>query len=162
MIASSLVNRCRLLVTAFAAWRRGPQAVDWTSVRAPLGDDDVVLQSPTHKWLRDLSRAVHPTQLCRHHPRVANRIAKHWHDPRRSEKLLRDLMADRRGLRRGFPPRIVDEIDRLYRHNAGRLNPMLRPSTPALRLVANPRAMGSASARPATHAGAAQELSRPG
>jgi len=162
MLVSRLISRCRLLVTAFAAWRRGPHAVNWTPARAPLGDDDVVLQSPTHEWLRDISRAVHPTQLCRHHPRVANRIAKHWSDPKRTEKLLSSLMADRRGFRRGFPPRIADEIDRLYRYNAGRLNPMLRPSQPAaLHLVPNPRPPGFVPSRPSAHPNAAPERSRP-
>jgi hypothetical protein len=57
---------------------------------------------------------------------VANRLAKAWHDPRRAERLLHDLLFDRRPFRRGFEPRITQEIDRLYRYNAGRLNPLLR------------------------------------
>lgn len=138
MFASRVMHPIRRILSSWIRWRHGDHAVDWPTVRAPLADDDVVLQSPTHLWLRDLSRAVHPTQLCRHHPRVANRIACTWHDPRRAERLLHDLLNDRRGNRRGFPPRIADEIDRLYRHNAGRVNPMLRRSPPDLRLVTSP------------------------
>jgi hypothetical protein len=134
-----LWSRIKLIATRarVAAFKLGgrPDAesrVEWQNVRAPLADADVVLQSPTHVWLRDLSRAVHPVQLCRHHPRVANRIAIAWHDPKRTDKLLHDLIFDRRAVRRGFPPRIALEIDRLYRYNAGRLNPLLRAPAPAV------------------------------
>lgn len=126
-----LAARVRVAATKLAGRRDAESQVDWETVRAPLGDADVVLQSPTHLWLRDLSRAVHPVQLCRHHPRVANRIAKAWHDPKRADRLLHDLIFDRRAIRRGFPPRIAQEIDRLYRYNAGRLNPLLRAPSPA-------------------------------
>lgn len=126
-----LATRVRLAFVRLRGERDVEAQVDWETVRAPLADHDVVLQSPTHLWLRDLSRAVHPVQLCRHHPRVANRIAKAWHDPKRAERLLHDLIFDRRQIRRGFPPRIAQEIDRLYRYNAGRLNPLLRPQAAA-------------------------------
>jgi hypothetical protein len=133
MLFTRIAVRCRLAATRFriAARRlrgvRNAEAqIEWDSVRAPLLDDDIVLQSPTHLWLRDLTRAVHPVRLCRHHPRVANRLAKAWHDPRRAERLLHDLLFDRRPFWRGFEPRITQEIDRLYRYNAGRLNPLLR------------------------------------
>jgi hypothetical protein len=150
MFGAPLIRRCRQLLAILATWGRASRSIDWRRLRSPPVDDDVVLQSPTHRWLRDLSRSVHPTQLCRHHPRVANRIAKHWPDARRTERLLHDLMVDRRGNRRGFPQRIAQEIDRLYRHNAGRLNPMLRRAThqqPSLHLV--PRSRGPASVPPA-------------
>lgn len=127
-----LVARARVAAVKLAGKHDAEVQVDWQTVRAPLADTDVVLQSPTHLWLRDLSRAVHPVQLCRHHPRVANRIAKAWHDPKRADRLLHDLIFDRRAVRRGFPPRIALEIDRLYRYNAGRLNPLLRAPAPAV------------------------------
>lgn len=140
MFAARVVQHCKRVLSIWTRLRHGVHAVDWPTVRAPLGDDDVVLQSPTHQWLRDVSRAVHPTQLCRHHPRVANRIACAWHDPKRTERLLSELMVDRRGTRRGFPPRIIEEIDRLYRHNAGRMNPILRRrGPPDLQLVPHSR-----------------------
>ncbi|MFO1219281.1 MAG: hypothetical protein U1E89_12970 [Burkholderiaceae bacterium] len=151
MLFARAAARCRLAVVRVRltlkrlAGARQPEAhVAWDTLRAPQVDDDVVLQSPTHVWLRELSRAVHPVQLCRHHPRVANRIAKAWHDPRRVERLLHDLMFDRRPFRRGFAPRIALEIDRLYRHNAGRVNPLLRPQPSALQ--------ADAAARQARHA----------
>lgn len=133
MLFTRIAARCRLAATRvriaarrLRGMRNAEEQVAWDSVRAPLMDDDVVLQSPTHIWLRDLSRAVHPVRLCRHHPRLANRLAKAWRDPRRAERLLHDLIFDRRPFRRGFEPRIAQEIDRLYRYNAGRLNPLLR------------------------------------
>lgn len=139
MLAARLIQRCRRLLATLFAFGRRDRGIDWQPLRDPPIADDVVLQSPTHRWLRELSRSVHPTRLCRHHPRIANRIAQYWDDPRRTEKLLHDLMVDRRGNRRGFPSRIADEIDRLYRYNAARLNPMLRRGVgaPQLRLVAS-------------------------
>lgn len=93
----------------------------WRQARAPLVDGDLVLQSETHHWLRGLSRAVHPVQLCRHYPRLANRLASTWRDAELTERLLQDLMIDRRGGRRGFAPRIAAEITRLHRYHAVRL-----------------------------------------
>jgi hypothetical protein len=114
----------RLWSGLFARARSRP--VDWSHTRAPLTDDDRVMQSPTHAWLRGIPNGVHPKQLCRHYPRIANRIATHWHDPQTVDRLLLDLMVDRRGNRMGFPPRIRQELDRLYNLHARRMTPLLR------------------------------------
>jgi hypothetical protein len=106
--------------------RRRSGATDWSQSRAPLIDDDRVMQSHTHAWLRGIPNGVHPKQLCRHYPRIANRIAMHWHDLPSVDRLLLDLMVDRRGNRMGFPPRIRHEIDRLYNLHARRMTPLLR------------------------------------
>jgi len=93
----------------------------WISVRAPLSDDDQVLQSYTHHWLRCIPSGRHPKQLCRYFPRIANCIAVHWHDAVTTGHLLTDLMVDRRGGRRGFPPRVAADILGLHRQHARRL-----------------------------------------
>jgi len=119
--------------------RRQRAGVDWARTRAPQIDDDRVMQSHTHAWLRSIPNGLHPKQLCRHYPRIANRIAKHWVDVQTVDRLLLDLMVDRRGNRMGFPPRIRQEIDRLYGLHAKRLTPLLRGRVQA----------GSAMSRPA-------------
>jgi len=96
-------------------------------VRAPLTDDDQVLQSHTHHWLRRIPNGAHPKQLCRHFPRIANCIAACWHDPLATGHLLTELMVDRRGGRRGFPPRVAADILRLHRLHAKRLAGDARP-----------------------------------
>jgi len=101
-------------------------AVDWSRTRAPLVDDDRVMLSHTHAWLRSIPNGMHPKQLCRHYPRIANRIANRWVDVQATDRLLMDLMVDRRGNRMGFPPRIRQEIERLYGLHAKRMTPLLR------------------------------------
>jgi hypothetical protein len=99
---------------------------DWSRTRAPVIDDDRVMQSHTHAWLRGIPNGLHPKQLCRHYPRIANRIAVNWADVAKVDRLLMDLMVDRRGNRMGFPPRVRQEIDRLYGLHAKRMTPLLR------------------------------------
>jgi|GEM_PF-2511968 len=117
--------------------RMGPRrrGADWSQTRAPLVDDDRVMLSHTHGWLRSIPNGMHPKQLCRHYPRIANRIATSWTDVAAVDRLLMDLMVDRRGNRMGFPPRIRQEIDRLYGLHAKRMTPLLRgrvQTTPAI------------------------------
>ena len=97
------------------------QEPDWAQWRAPLADDDQVLQSHAHYWLRRIPSGLHPKQLCRYYPRIANRIATRWDDARAVGRLLTELMVDRRGGRRGFPPPVAADIVRLHRLHAKRL-----------------------------------------
>ena len=57
-------------------------------------------------------------RLCELYPRVANRIAFAWVDAKTSDQLLDDLLADRRGGRRGFAPTVMRELKRLREFNA--------------------------------------------
>lgn len=93
----------------------GMSSTDWTTLRAPLTDDDRVLVSETHFWLRNIPRAFHPRRFCFDYPRAANRLARSWHDPTLVDRVLNDLLFDERGGRAGFPPRIVDELKLLRR-----------------------------------------------
>lgn len=120
---TSLLRRCRTFLASRAA---SPDGLDWKMRRAPLPNVELALQSETHEWLRRTPRWLHPTQLCRHYPRLANRVARNWADAPQVARLLSDLMIDGRGNRHGFAPRIHREIERLYRHNAERMNPLLR------------------------------------
>jgi hypothetical protein len=121
-----LVRTRSLWVALWSGTHRSSLGGDWEQTRAPLIDDDRVMQSHTHAWLRSIPNGVHPKQLCRHYPRIANRIAVQWHDLAAVDRLLTDLMVDRRGDRSGFTPRIRHEIDRLYRMHAKRMTPLLR------------------------------------
>ena len=51
-----------------------------------------------------------PLQLCNAYPRVVNRIAAAWSDPDLTDGIFNDLLLDRRGGRKGFPPGIAAEI----------------------------------------------------
>jgi hypothetical protein len=142
-LKAAFVNVRRLLSALLGRAQRGPRgAMDWSQTRAPLIDDDRVMQSHTHAWLRSIPNGMHPKQLCRHYPRIANRIAVTWADVPAVDRLLMDLMVDRRGNRMGFPPRIRQEIDRLYGLHAKRMTPLLRgrqhPTPPVSRPALEP------------------------
>jgi len=83
---------------------------EWAVRRKPLTERDRVLVSDTHFWLRRIPGPYQPKQLCRHYPRVANEIARCWDDRVLVDRLLIDLMVDKRGDRRGFPARVVQEL----------------------------------------------------
>lgn len=74
---------------------------------------DVGLTGTTRRWLRRLPQGRRPLRLCELYPRVANRIAWFWADVAIREQTLADLLEDRRGGRRGFPPCVVRELQRL-------------------------------------------------
>lgn len=127
MPIQALLSRARSLLAAlFGQALRQPRAAGWSQSRAPLIDDDRVMQSHTHAWLRGIPNGAHPKQLCRHYPRIANRIAVNWEHLPVIDRLLTDLMVDRRGERKGFPPRVRQEIERLYSLHARRMTPLLR------------------------------------
>jgi hypothetical protein len=85
--------------------------------RAPREADQSISEG-TRRWLRELPPRRRPQRLCELQPRVANRIAWCWHDAALAARALDDLLTDRRGGRRGFPPVIVRELLRLREFNA--------------------------------------------
>ncbi len=95
-----------------------PGQAQYAQVRRPSRETDLVLTGTTRRWLRQLPVRRRPVRLCELYPRVANRIAFAWVDPRTSEQLLDDLLADRRGGRRGFAPVVVRELRRLREFHA--------------------------------------------
>lgn len=99
----------------------GPDA-DFARLRGPQRDQDRVLQSQTHVWLRRIPSAIHPKQLCRYYPRIANRLAQSWGDKAKVEQIFEDLMHDRRGQRKGFSERVRVEIERLERFHSRKLH----------------------------------------
>ena len=95
--------------TRIARARQATRA-NWKELRAALTEADRVLVSKTHFWLRQIPGGLHPRHLCRFYPRVANRLAMCWDEPLACKQLLAELIADRRGGRAGFPPRIQAEL----------------------------------------------------
>ncbi len=100
----------------------GGDSVDWVRMRSPQRDQDRVLQSPTHVWLRRIPSAIHPKHLCRYYPRIANRLAVAWGDKAEVEEIFEDLLQDRRGHRKGFSERVRVEIERLQRFHQRKLH----------------------------------------
>jgi hypothetical protein len=68
------------------------------------------LLSSTIDWLASLPPNVRPLALATKYPRVANRIAKEWREPSACRRDFDDLVYDKRGTRRGFPPDVYVEL----------------------------------------------------
>ena len=88
------------------------------SLRVPPKSVDRVLLSHTHLWLRRVPSRIHPKQLCRHHPHLANRLAQCWGDKDRVERFIDELLIDSRGGREGLPECVVSELQCLERFHA--------------------------------------------
>ena len=72
----------------------------------------------TRTWLASLPQDVRPMELPRQYPRIANRLRQLWKQVARCEEYLDDLLVDRRGTRKGFPPKIVQEVEALREYHA--------------------------------------------
>lgn len=97
-----------------------PDNGDWTCRRAPPREQDTTLSSTCTAWLDRLPQSVLPANLCMLYPAIANRLALCWSDPVLTERVFDDLLLDRRGGRRGFPPPVASDLLRLRLHHAQR------------------------------------------
>lgn len=80
------------------------------------------LLSTTATWYARLPLTVQPKALREHFPRIANGLAAAWHDRDATLHDFDELLSDRRGGRRGFPPDVLEELQRLKTFYEG-LNP---------------------------------------
>lgn len=85
--------------------------------RAPLREADRSLVMETRLWMLRLPPKLRPVVLAEAFPRVANRLARDWSDNFMLEVCFEDLLIDRRGGRRGFPPAPLRELKRLHLFN---------------------------------------------
>jgi hypothetical protein len=93
-----------------------PRGDDWTALRSPAQADALELGSHAFNWLAALPAAARPTALARHYPRIVNRVAELWSQPRQCERYLDELMLDRRGDRKGFASAVASELAALKLH----------------------------------------------
>lgn len=105
------------LLQRMADVARDPGQQRFDPLRRPPRESDQVLTGTTRRWLRQLPPRRRPVRLCELYPRVANRIAFAWADAQLSNQVLDDLLADRRGGRKGFAPPLVRELQRLREFN---------------------------------------------
>ena len=62
------------------------------------------------KWLLSLPPDVRPLTLAAKYPRIANVLALQWGKPTACRAYFNDLLADRRGNRKGFPAEVHREL----------------------------------------------------
>jgi len=90
----------------------------WTGRRRSPTPTDRALTGDAMDWVVHLPAEVRPIVLCERFPRVANAIAQTWAKRAYCESLLAGMLTDQRGKRRGFPPEVQVEIERLAQYRA--------------------------------------------
>lgn len=87
---------------------------NWTEQRS-AGEPEGLSEAAV-AWMAALPEGVRPTQLALRYGRLANRLCELWNDPAGCERLLDELMMDRRGGRQGFPLKVAHELATLRDH----------------------------------------------
>ena len=90
------------------------QTENWTEKRH--NSEPEPLSDAAAAWMATLPESVKPKQLALRYARLANRLCGLWKDPPRCERLLDELMMDRRGGRQGFPLVVANELATLRDH----------------------------------------------
>jgi len=93
-----------------------PGAETWTHKRTQTPEEPLL--NVTRTWLASLPQDVCPVELTRQFPRIANRLRHLWRQVARCEEYLDALLVDRRGTRKGFPPKISEELQALREYHA--------------------------------------------
>ena len=86
----------------------------WSGRRRPPEPTDHAMLGRTVDWLLRLAPAARPTHLADAMPRIANALADRWSDTPAAAAYVGDLLIDRRGGRKGFPPEIKRELVMLH------------------------------------------------
>lgn len=100
--------------TGPAAYATPKQQENWEAKRTPAPAE--TLTDETALWLAELPEAARPRQLALRYARLANLLCRVWTNPVKCERLLDDLMIDRRGGRKGFPLPVANELATLRDH----------------------------------------------
>lgn len=83
---------------------------DWSRVRGNGRTQDRALSRVASAWMLKLPKDVRPTKTAESYPHVLNRLALCWDDPLLADRVYDELLIDRRGKRRGFPPAVAREL----------------------------------------------------
>ena len=86
----------------------------WSGRRRPPEPTDHAMLGRTVDRLLRLAPAARPTHLADAMPRIANALADRWSDTPAAAAYVGDLLIDRRGGRKGFPPEIKSELVMLH------------------------------------------------
>jgi hypothetical protein len=99
--------------------RPSEMRTDWAQTRSPPSQFDLGLLPLTEEWIASLPRNVQPHQLATRHRRLTNRLALCWKDPDLTERVLDELLLDKRGgERKGFSAPVAAELLALREHLA--------------------------------------------
>jgi hypothetical protein len=85
-----------------------------------------LLDNAAVRLLEGLPADLRLVALRGHYPRLLNRIAAAWSDPRRFDRLIDELLIDDRPNRQGFPFEVVRELTELREHYFATVQPGAR------------------------------------
>jgi len=91
---------------------------DWASVRKSSPANFMLPASL--KWFAALPFDTRPMALVTQYPRIANLLALQWTKPSACRAYFDDLLVDRRGGRRGFPPDVQRDLFALHEYHLKR------------------------------------------
>jgi len=94
--------------TGPAAYAAPKKVENWEEKRSQSTPEP--LNDAANTWMSEMPESVQPRQLALRYARLANRLCNVWTDPQKCERLLDDLMMDRRGGRKGFPLQVANEL----------------------------------------------------
>ena len=94
--------------TGPAAYAAPRKVENWEEKRSQTPVE--TLNGEATAWISDMPESVQPRQLALRYARLANRLCKVWTEPAKCERLLDDLMMDRRGGRKGFQLQVANEL----------------------------------------------------
>lgn len=97
--------------------------VDYSKRRHQPERDDLELSAAGLTWLASIEQSARPIKLAAAFPRIVNRMAKLWKQPREMERYFEELLADTRGNRKGFPLNILMELSTLKDHYKAKVFP---------------------------------------
>lgn len=83
---------------------------DWADTRSPPSQFDLTLLPLTEEWMASLPRWAQPKALAERHRRLTNRLALCWSDTALAERVLDELIVDKRGGRQGFSVEVAAEL----------------------------------------------------
>jgi hypothetical protein len=91
--------------------------IDPVALRQPQSPYDSKLSLAAAAWLGELPPEVAPTVLASQFPRIVNRLSRFWDSPRMIDDYFQQLLMDRRGKRKGFSKKILDELTSLAQYH---------------------------------------------
>jgi hypothetical protein len=100
--------------TGPAAYAVPRKSEDWEEKRTQAPAE--ALTDEANAWMAELPESARPRQLALRYARLVNRLCNVWKEPLKCERLLDDLMMDRRGGRKGFPLNVANELATLRDH----------------------------------------------
>jgi hypothetical protein len=104
----------RTLYEYFRAQHVAPRRENWDDKRRAPSPYDQTLNAAASKWLETLPETVRPLELSRRFPRIVNKLSRYWDSPAMIAECFDDLLVDKRGGRKGFPPEVQVDLRRLF------------------------------------------------